>query len=229
MFAIGLKEFKVLFKSIRSILIVFIIIGISTGTAKILSQFSNQFDSLGLNENAYVGGLMVLLFIAAPLFITSLAHNAVNQEVYSRTVRFLVTKTSRSSILLGKFLGNFLFWVVCLTISFILIMPFSNAFYFLELIQSIIFISYFLGFSLLLSTIISSPSITMFLGITISIILPIIGMISIGTTNVFIQIVSYITPYYYFTNDQTDFTYIVVIFPVIFLLISIITLRKRDL
>lgn len=229
MFAIGLKEFKVLFKSIRSILIVFIIIGISTGTAKILSQFSNQFDSLGLNENAYVGGLMVLLFIAAPLFITSLAHNAVNKEVYSRTVRFLVTKTSRSSILLGKFLGNFLFWVVCLTISFILIMPFSNAFYFLELIQSIIFISYFLGFSLLLSTIISSPSITMFLGITISIILPIIGMISIGTTNVLIQIVSYITPYYYFTNDQTDFTYIVVIFPVIFLLISIITLRKRDL
>lgn len=153
----------------------------------------------------------------------------MNKEVYSRTVRFLVTKTSRSSILLGKFLGNFLFWVVCLTISFILIMPFSNAFYFLELIQSIIFISYFLGFSLLLSTIISSPSITMFLGITISIILPIIGMISIGTTNVFIQIVSYITPYYYFTNDQTDFTYIVVIFPVIFLLISIITLRKRDL
>lgn len=63
MFAIGLKEFKVLFKSIRSILIVFIIIGISTGTAKILSQFSNQFDSLGLNENAYVGGLMVLFLL----------------------------------------------------------------------------------------------------------------------------------------------------------------------
>lgn len=68
MFAIGLKEFKVLFKSIRSILIVFIIIGISTGTAKILSQFSNQFDSLGLNENAYVGGINGFTFYCRSTF-----------------------------------------------------------------------------------------------------------------------------------------------------------------
>ncbi|CAM5517432.1 hypothetical protein [Bacillus safensis FO-36b] [Bacillus safensis subsp. safensis] len=110
MFAIGLNEFKALFKSIRSILIIIVIIGITTGTAKILSQFSNRsLKSLGLGDNAYVGGLMVLLFIAAPLFVTSLAHNVINKEVYSRTVRFLVTKTSRSNIIVGKFLGNLLF------------------------------------------------------------------------------------------------------------------------
>ncbi|CAM5518760.1 hypothetical protein BSAF29S_00042 [Bacillus safensis subsp. safensis] len=47
MFAIGLNEFKALFKSIRSILIIIVIIGITTGTAKILSQFSDQLKSLG--------------------------------------------------------------------------------------------------------------------------------------------------------------------------------------
>ncbi|UYO35876.1 ABC transporter permease [Bacillus zhangzhouensis] len=229
MFAIGLNEFKALFKSIRSILIIIVIIGITTGTAKILSQFSDQLKSFGLGDNAYVGGLMVLLFIAAPLFVTSLAHNAINKEVYSRTVRFLVTKTSRNSIIVGKFLGNLLFWIVCLTISLILIIPFANTFYFLELIQCIVFISYFLGLTLLLSTVISNPSITMFLGITLSIVLPVIGMISIGSNNIFIKIISYITPYYYFTQEQTVLTYIVILFPILFLILSLMLFRKRDL
>ena len=104
--------------------------------------------------------------------------------------------------------------------------PFSNTFYFLELIQCIVFISYFLGLTLLLSTIISNPSITMFLGITLSIILPVIGMISIGSNNIIIKMISYITPYYYFTQEQTAFTYIVILFPILFIIVSLMLLER---
>ncbi|PFP33160.1 hypothetical protein COD13_28610 [Priestia megaterium] len=229
MFTICFREFKDLFKSIRSIIVILIIFGVTLGVAKILSQFGDQIKSFGLGNNVYAAGLLTLLLIAGPLFVTSLSHNVINQELHSRTIRFLATKISRDKIIFGKFLGVLLFWIVCLLTALLLVVPFSKAFYFPEFIQAVIYVSYFIGMTILISTIITKPSITMFLGIAIAIIMPVLGIWGTVSENIFLRIASHITPYFYYTQENTSYTYYVAFFPVIFLVLTIFIMRKKEL
>lgn len=228
MFTVGLKEFVSLFKSVRSIIIILFIFGVTLGAAKLISQYQLQMQSFGIGDNAYVGGLFIILFIAGPMFVTSLSHNVINREVSSKTIRFLATKTSRDNIVLGKFLGNILFWTVCILLSLLLIVPFAKTFYFAEFFQSVIFISYFLGLTTLLSVVINKPMLTMFLGITIAFVFPILGFWYLASDNIFLQIFGYITPFFYYFQEQTFYTYFVVLFPIVFVLLSLIIMRKKD-
>ncbi|GAB2554484.1 ABC transporter permease [Gracilibacillus alcaliphilus] len=230
MFTIAFREFRSLFTSIRSILIIIVLFGVTVGAARLVRQFEEQLQELGLGQDAYAMGLMLLLILASPLFVTSIAHNVVNKEIADRTIRFLATKTTRNRIIFGKFIGHFLFWSICLTVALLLIVPFSKSFAILDLLQAIIFVSYFIGWTLFLSTSITKPALTMFLGITLSIALPILGLWSTGTDNWFIKIVGYLTPYFYYTQgDDSYYAYLVVIFPIIFILGSLLIFRKRDL
>ena len=228
MFAVGLKEFKSLFKSIRSIIIILFIFGVTLGAAKLISQYQIQLQSLGIGDNAYVGGLFVILFVAGPIFVTSLSHNIINKEVSSKTIRFLATKTSRENIVLGKFFGNVLFWTTCVLLSLLLIVPFAKTFYFAEFIQSVIFISYFIGLTVLLSVLINKPMLTLFLGIIFAFVFPVLGFWHLASDNLFLKIFSYITPYFYYSQEQSFYAYFVVIFPIVFVLLSLIIMRKKD-
>ncbi len=229
MFAITLREFKSLFQSIRAILIIVVLFGVTIGSAKLVSQFKEQLSDLGLGDNAYIIGLMLLLFLASPLFVTSISHSSVNKEIESKTIRFLATKTSRENIIFGKFLGNVSFWVLCLTVALLLIVPFSKSFPIVDLIQSIIFTSYFIGLSLFLSTVVNSSAMTMFVGIFISIALPVIGMWSLISKNVIVDTLSYLTPYYYYTQENTAYTYLVLIHIAVFVIASLMIFKRRDL
>lgn len=229
MFAISFREFKNLFKSVRSIIIIIVIWGVTLGAAKLVSNFQNQLQQIGLGESAYASGLMVLTITAIPLFVFSLSHNAINEEIKSRTIRFIATKTSRDNILLGKFLGILFFWITCLFIAVLLITLFSKDLYILKFIQSIIFISYFIGLTILLSTVIPKPTLTIFISIVLAIAAPILGIWSVMSNNIFLKIYSYITPYFYYSQDEAFYTYLVLIFPMIFLGLSLIIMRKRDL
>ena len=228
MLAICLREFKSLFKSIRSIFIIIIILGVTVGSAKMLSNFGNELQELGL-EDAYMAGLFIILMLAGPLFVTSLSHDVINGETHSRTMRFLVTKISRDKIVIGKFLGVSLFWFVCILASLILVVPFANTFYFAEFAESFIFITYFVALSLFLSTVISKPGLSMFIGIVLSIAIPVLGTIGIVRDDlILIKIFSYITPYYYIGQEQTMYVYFIPILSLGFLLASVMILRKRD-
>ncbi|WP_339285694.1 ABC transporter permease subunit [Oceanobacillus sp. FSL K6-3682] len=231
MFTVGFREFKSLFSSIRSIVIIVVLFGVTIGSARLVRQFEAPLQELGLGNDAYAMGLMLLLILAAPLFVTSLSHNVVNKEMDTRTIRFLAAKTSRSNIILGKFIGSFLFWVVCIAVALLLIVPFPKSFSILNLVQSIIFVSYFIGLTLFLSTIIPKPSLSMFLGIIISIALPVLGLWSAGTDNLFIKAVGYVTPYFYYMQEESNnyYVYFVAFFPILFILLSIFIFRKRDL
>jgi len=229
MFAITLREFKSLFQSIRAILIIVVLFGVTIGSAKLVNQFKGQLSDLGLGDNAYIIGLMLLLFLASPLFVTSISHSSVNKEIESKTIRFLATKTSRENIIFGKFLGNVSFWVLCLTVALLLIVPFSKSFSIVDLIQSIIFVSYFIGLSLFLSTVVNSSAMTMFVGIFISIALPVIGMWSLISKNVIVDTLSYLTPYYYYTQENTTYTYLVLIHIAVFVIASLMIFKRRDL
>ncbi|MGR6342624.1 ABC transporter permease [Priestia megaterium] len=229
MFTICFREFKDLFKSIRSIIVILVIFAVTLGVARLISQFGDQIKAFGLGSNAYAGGLLTLLLIAGPLFVTSLSHNIINQELHSRTIRFLATKTSRNKIVLGKFLGVILFWIVSLLIALLLVVPFSKEFYLPEFIQAVIFISYFVGLTILISTLIIKPSITMFLGIAIALAMPVLGIWSMVSENIFLKIASHITPYFYYTQETTSYTYFVIFFPIVFLALSLFIMRKKEL
>ncbi|MDP9726516.1 ABC-2 type transport system permease protein [Priestia aryabhattai] len=225
---ICLREFKSLFKSLRSVIIILIIVGVTVGAASFLSNFKGDLSGLGL-DNVYVAGLLLLNLIVGPLFVTSLSHDIINKESQSRTIRFLLPKTSRDKIVIGKFMGISLFWFFCFLISILLIVPFSKGFYFKELIQAIIFITYFTSLTLLLSSIINQPRMSMFVGIVCSIVIPVIGLwSSVSHSNVFINIVGYLTPYFYFTNENHYLIYVVPGFTLLFLLLSLIIFRKKD-
>ncbi|WP_130859425.1 ABC transporter permease [Gracilibacillus phocaeensis] len=229
MFTVGFREFKSLMTSIRSIVIIAVLFGVTVGAASLVRQFEAQLQELGLGQDAYLMGLMLVLILVSPLFVTSLSHNAINKEIDTRTIRFLATKTSRDQIILGKFIGILLFWSVCIAVALLLIIPFSKTFSFLGLIQSIIFVAYFIGWSLLLSTVISKPALTMFLGIVLAIAFPVLGLWSTGTDKFYIEVIGYITPYFYYTQEETYYSYFVVIFPILFMLFSLFIFRKRDL
>lgn len=228
MTTICLREFKSLFKSVRSIIIIVFMMGVTLGSAKLLSNFSSELEEVGL-DNAYMAGLYILLLLVGPLFVTSLSHDVINRETHSRTMRFLVTKLSRDKIVIGKFLGVSLFWFVCILVSLILVIPFAKTFYYFEVIQSTIFITYFVALFLFFSTIISKPGLSMFLGIVLSILLPILGIWGMVSKDlIFLKIFSYITPYYYVGQDQSFYVFFILILTFVFLFASIKMIRKRD-
>ncbi|GGI37043.1 MULTISPECIES: ABC transporter permease [Staphylococcus] len=230
MLSIARKEFVSLFKSIKSILIVLIMIAISLGIAKILSLFGSQLSSeIGIHKTPYQLALMLTVILTSPLFAFTLSHNIINEEVKNRTMRFLATKTTRNNILFGKFLGALLFWITCLLITTLLLIIYSHEFYFLELMQSIAFVSYFLGMATLLSVFIDNTMLTNFLGIALSIILTVLGLWSTETNRIWLKLLKYIMPYFYYCSENRAVPFVILIFTIIFLIISLYIFRKRDL
>lgn len=228
MTAICLREFKSLFKSVRSIIIIFILLGGTLGTAKLLSQFNSELKEFGL-DNAYVAGLFFLLLVLGPLFVTSLSHDVINRETHSRTIRFLVTKLSRDKIVIAKFLGISFFWFICIFVSLLLLIPFSKTFYFFDLIVAFLFITYFIALSLLFSTVISKPGLSMFIGITLSIAFPILGFWGMLSKDLIVlKIFSYVTPYFYVGQEETFYVFFIPIWTLLFLITSVIINRRRD-
>lgn len=66
MLAVCFREFKSLFKSIRSLIIIGVIFGVTLGAAKLVSSFQRQLQELGLGDSAYATGLLILILIASP-------------------------------------------------------------------------------------------------------------------------------------------------------------------
>ncbi len=165
MFAIGFKEFKNLFKSFKSLVVISIILGVTLGSAKLISIFQSQLHQLGMNDSPYATGLLIIILLASPLFIFALSHNAINEEYRSRTIRFIATKTSRENIIFGIFRDFIL--LDCLfnnSCNFINLFFWSFLFFRINTINHLCVLFYRL--TILLSTVISRPGITGFLGNT---------------------------------------------------------------
>ncbi|WP_340578947.1 ABC transporter permease subunit, partial [Staphylococcus aureus] len=158
--------------------------------AKLVSLFEDQLGNLGVAETPYSMGLLLTVLLASPLFIFALSHNVINEEVKTRTIRFLATKTNRPTIIIGKFLGALLFWFLILLITTLLIIIYSHEFYYIELLQSVVFISYYLSLAVFLSVLINSTVLTNFLGIALPIVMTILGIWSSNSNNVLLQIYS---------------------------------------
>lgn len=223
-------EFIDSFKSIRAILMILFITFTSYQTASTINDYPglvNDFFQEG-NTSVYTASLVLIVLGLGFLFVFATSHDVINKEVELRTIRLLVTKQSRLEIILGKFLGTYLFWIFTLSISFTIISFIAGDFFAVDYFRLISFMFYIVSFVLLLSTLIPRSKLTMFIGILLGIFLPIIGIVSIFSEKIFFNILKYILPFYYM-----DGSYLLAFVPIgigfIYLIIALGILQRKDL
>ena len=228
MYVIVKREFFNMFKSIKSILIICVLLLTAYYSAKFSNVLTNMIEFTP-KEMKHINtlGLLTLLFLFGQLFVMGLSHDCMNRETHERTMRFLVSRTSRSSILYGKFFGIALFWFVCVAISFLIISIFAKQFDFFIFSQTMSLLLYQIALTLLLSVLIPKPGITMFLGIMIGLAFPVFGLWVSFTTNEWISWLKFIMPFYYL--EREDFSLLVIIiFSGLMLLIANLIFKRRD-
>ncbi|WP_071458873.1 ABC transporter permease [Bacillus massilinigeriensis] len=226
MYEIGKREFINLFKSFKSITIVVLILTASFYSAKFSRLFEGEAKDFNGTDIQYLG-LLVLIVLFGTIFIMSLSHDTISREIHERTIRFLVTKTSRASIILGKFFGILLFWVICLFTSFILIGIFTQRIDWFIFFQTMSSLTFQIALTILVSVLVPKPMVTMFLGTLIGILFPILGFWLMTTERVWAVWIKYITPFYYL--EQPNFSFLVIfLFSAILLLIASFILNRRD-
>ena len=227
MYVISKREFFNLFKGIRSIIMIAILFITSYYSAKFSNVFMSEIEfSSKEAENIHTAGLLMLILTFGLLFVMSLSHDSINRETNDRTMRFLVTRTSRTSILYGKFLGIWLFWFVCVTVSFLLISIFAHKVDIFIFLQTISLLTCYIALTILLSVLILKPGYTMFLGVLVGLCFPIFGFWVTFTSNMWVSWIKFITPFYYL--ERNDYTFIVIfLFAGVMLFIANLILKRR--
>ncbi|CAM3990682.1 ABC transporter permease [Mesobacillus zeae] len=226
MYEIGKREFVSLFKSFKSIMIIAILLATSYYSAKFASFIVTELTDVEDIDIHYFG-LLGLIVLFGQLFIMGLSHDSINRELHERTMRFLVTRTSRVSILLGKFFGILMFWFVCLLTSFLLISIFAHKLDLYIFSQTMSLLTFQIALTIFVSVLIPKPSFTMFLGIVVGILVPIMGFWLTLTENVWVSWIKYITPFYYL--DQDGYTFLVTfLFSGLLLFAAGLIFNRRD-
>ena len=228
MYIIGKREFFSLLKGIKAIIIIAILLVTSYYSAKYSNLLMSGIELTAREaENIYTVGLLALILLFGQLFVMGLSHDTINRETNERTMRFLVTRTSRTSIIFGKFLGIWLFWFVCLTVSFLLISIFAQKIDVFIFSQTMSLLTYQIALTFLFSVLIPKPGFTMFLGIVVGLAFPIIGFWVSFTSNVWVSWIKFITPYYYLNRE--DYTFLVIVLLAgIMLMIANLIFKRRE-
>lgn len=227
MWAICLQEFKGLIKGVRSILVLGFIVGVSILSANMAERFGSMTGEVA-GENEYTLGLAVSILFFGLLFVFILSHDTISKEIQQRTIRFLVSKTSRNKILIGKFLGITLFWGLVLVLSVSIISVIAKMFFFKTLIQCFAFLLYSIASAILVSTLCAKGSQSLFVGILISLMLPIITIVVTVKDYSVINWLKYLTPYYYM-DLAIPYLLIVILLSSFILIPALTILEKRDL
>lgn len=201
MLAIAKHEFLQLFKSFKSILVILVLICASYFVAKNGVQLIEILDLGGEGQDVYYVGLSFVLLIFGPLFAFTLSHDVINREVYSKTIRFLLTRTSYANILFGKLIGVLAFWFVCLVLSNIIIIFYAKNLDLYLFLQMMLLILFSVSLTFLLSAIITKPFMSMFLSVVIGIALPIVGSL-LYYTDKWWGVIGYLTPYQYLYKED---------------------------
>ena len=235
MWSIAKHESIELLKSVKSILVLLFLLGsayVGVKTTELLKNslgMLSEGDSLIVENEAMFSsmGLLFVVHIFGPLFAFILSHDVINRDIEQRTMRFLVTKTSRKSIVLGKLMGHLLFWITILTVAYLLVFVLSKQFSFYSFFQSLSFLSVFVTLALLLSLLIRKPILSSFISILLGITIPIVSLWTMFSEKWYIAIFKYVSPYYYL-QEETMIFLVNFAFASIYGLLAIYLFRKRD-
>jgi ABC-2 type transport system permease protein len=246
MYTIMWKEFFSLLKSFKSIAVVAFFILVTF----LMSRFFSNFPILFFRGDMSPFLLSILFLVGAFgfLFGLSLSHDTLNREIESQTIRYLVTKTPRTNLIIGKSLGIYLFWIFSITVSFLIISYYAESFFVFNYIQLLCFMAYVVGLTVLLSFFIKKTTYSMFISVILGILIPALGawmtMIKVDwdtlmftlpvnqTSGNFLYFIPYflkfLLPYYYF-NLQNALSLMPLFLGVLFIIIVIILFKRSDL
>ncbi|WP_158540998.1 ABC transporter permease [Sporosarcina sp. BI001-red] len=235
MWVIAKHESLQLLKSVKSILVLLFLLGCAYAGVSVTELLKSSFDMMNGNDLSVSAseamihsiGLSFAIFIFGPLFAFILTHDAMNRDIEQRTMRFLITKTERKKIVLGKVIGHLLFWFTILTLSYLLIFILSGYFSFFAFFQSFSFISVFVGLALLLSLIIKRPIFSSFISILLGIALPILSLWAMISEKWVFSIFKYVSPYNYLKDDNMLFL-VNFAFTAVYIGLAIYLFRKKD-
>lgn len=235
MWSIARHESLQLLKSIKSILVLLFLLGSAYAGVKATELVK---DSLGMLSESdpiiveneamiYSMGLLFAVLIFGPMFAFILSHDVMNRDIEQRTMRFLVTKTGRKNIVLGKLLGHLFFWMIILTTASLLVFVLSKQLSFYLFFQSLSFLAVFVTLALLLSLVVTKPILSSFISILLGITIPIVSLWAMFSEKWYITMFKYVSPYYYL-QDETMIFLVNFIFASIYGLLAMYLFRKRD-
>lgn len=228
MFAIIKYELFSLLKSVKSLIIVLFFTLVTFFASKFFAH--NDFIMSQANsDSVYTSTIKFLFFFLGFIFITAVSHDILNKEIEMETIRFLVVKTSRMNILLGKFFGVYIFWLLCLSFCFFITFLFSGKLPLYDYLSIAIFLFYAIAFTFLLSIIIPKSSLTMLLGIILGFIIPILGLAATFKDNIWYLLpFKYILPYFYILKSGL-FMLIPLLIGILTISVSFVLLKRKDL
>lgn len=221
------NEFFQTFKSFKSVAIVLFFTLTSLLTATYLANHPELLGDGG-NDSAYTSSIKFLIFFLGFLFVFAVSHDIVNRELDDQTIRLLVSKTSRFNIIAGKFLGSFLFWVCSISISFFVVTLYAKSTFFLDYLIVITVLFFITCLNVLLSTVLTRPGMTMFVGILLGILCPVLGFWAAFSNNWYLLPFKYLLPYYYVVESGV---YLIVPFllGLLFLTVAYFMFYRKDL
>ena len=113
--AVFWKECRHQLLSFRSafFVLLFVILGISL--EQLFSLAAIEIG--GIDNKTYAGSFYVVIKLAVILlgylFASILSHGCINRETESKSARLIISKISRTEYIVGKYLANITFWVIC--------------------------------------------------------------------------------------------------------------------
>ncbi|MEJ8546316.1 ABC transporter permease [Brevibacillus borstelensis] len=226
MWAICIHEFTRLFRSVKSLITIAFIAGVSYWISDLVNEAAAFISQQELTKG-HALGVFALVMIFGPLFVFGLSHDMINREVSSRTIRFLVTRTSRIRIVLGKYFGVLLFWLSCMLVTFGVVFASVRTFDAKTFVQCITMLAYTVSLCLLLSALIARPSYTMFGGIILGLSLPILGIWTLASSQPAAKWIGYLLPYVYLEKGEA-YIGVIWLYALLFLAASVWLFRRRD-
>lgn len=227
MLALWMREFTYLCKGIKSIVLLSLFVGFTYMIASIgdylpfLMQNNESSSSLS-------GGLRFLILFFGFIFVTMVSHDTINKEIDTQTIRFLVTKTSRYSIVLGKFLGILSFWILVTTISYVPAVIKTQHIDFHDYMKLIQYLCVMVSVTIFLSSVIVKPFYSLLFGLCFGVVYPAVGMVSMIKEGLFWDQIRYISLFNY-VHDINGGLYIPFIASLVLVILSIIIFQRRDL
>lgn len=224
MLAIATKEFIEMTKSFKSL---FIIVLFVLSSYFMSSFVSKNLVNLGADTNNYVSATRLLILLFGFLFVLMLSHDLMSRETSTKTIRFLITKTSRTNIILGKFLGVAAFWLFSLGISITIVSFFAKDFLWFPFLQLYSFLIFAIGLCILISTWAKTTGMSMLIGLAVSFIAPIIGFWSMFSEKTWLKPFKLLLPYQYQIKEN-GLVLIPLIMGLIFVFFSIWHFKRGD-
>jgi ABC-2 type transport system permease protein len=229
MTAIAVREYLSLLRGFKSFVIICLISLFSAYIADFIKTNISllQGDGIDLASGGSVGLRFIIYFLGF-LIIMVYSHDVINREIDSQRIRLLVTKTTRTSIVFGKTLGIWLYWSTVIAVAFLIVSVITMSFSLLELTKLLAFIFYPISLTLFLSTLFRSTRVSNLLAIFLGLALPILGIYSLISSNVYVSWIKYVLPYYPLLM-QPVYLFIPALFTIAIIIANLYIFERKEL